>query len=121
MKLLVIDDSLGNPKVVAQLIGDLCPHATVEVMLSPSGLHGCAEADLIILGGRWLDRARELREAFPLAHIIGRSPWSGVGPRAFFPWGNELRDPTLPLDRLLADYCPAKDRQQVAVNDAECS
>lgn len=105
MRLLVIDDSLGNPKVVVQLIGDLCPLATVEMALSPSELNGCTGADLVILGERWLDRAKDLRAAFPQAYIIGRSPWSGVGPSAFFPWGDELREPTLSLDRLLSEFC----------------
>lgn len=111
MKLLIIDDSLGNPTIVRQLLRELAVLERVEVLSSPKDVADHTAADLIVLGSRWLHRSRELRERFPNAHIIGRSPWFEASPLCFYPWGNELRDPTLSLDALALDFLAAQDGQ----------
>jgi hypothetical protein len=111
MRLLVIDDSLGNPIIVKQWLQDYGLAEAVEVLLSPLETDPCRGADVIILGGRWLGWAKELRSAFPLAQIIGRSPCSSEGPLEFFPWGDHLREPTLSLDSLLREYLTSQDRK----------
>lgn len=109
MKLLVVDDSLGNPAIVRQLLREIPVLERVEVVSSPKDLAPQMQADLIVLGGRCLNRAQELRRLFPNAYIIGRSPWFEDGPLSFYPWGNELRDPTLPLDSLALEFLAAQD------------
>lgn len=104
MKVLVIDETLGNPSIIRRLLQDLDLFESVEVLGTPKETIHCTEADVIILGGRWLDWAKELRGAFPEAYIVGRSPWFNNGPSAFFPWGDQLRDPTISLDRLVKKF-----------------
>jgi hypothetical protein len=103
MKVLVVDDTLGNPKIVRHLLQDLKQVISVDVVDSLKEAVMMAGIDVIILGGRCLSWARELRGIYPEVYIIGRIPWFTEGPYDFFPWGDELRDPTLPLSALIQE------------------
>lgn len=103
MKVLVADDTLGNPRMVTVFLEELGCSDHVKVIGSLKDANHGLEADVVIVGGHWLGRAREFRELFPHAYIIGRSPWMVEGAVNFYPWGNELRDPMLPIDALIKE------------------
>lgn len=103
-KVLVIDETLGQLSFVKQLLEDLEQVAEVLVIRHPSDI--CLEdirLDVFILGASWLDRARELRRLFPMSFIVGRGPWQGTSSAEFFPWGDALREPTLPITDLIPE------------------
>lgn len=105
MKVLVIDDVLRNPEMVRELLLTVAGVESAQVVDRPRAEVRDAEIDLVIVGSRWLTSAQELRARFPSAYILGRCSWSGdAAPLSFYPWGNELRDPTLPLTRLVEDW-----------------
>ncbi len=101
MKILVLDDTLGHPMMVSALLEQQPNVSQVVVASSLKEVADQTEVAVVLLGGRLLRYAKELRELFPSAHIIGRCPFIQDEPLNFFPWGDELRDPTLPLTRLL--------------------
>ena len=112
MKVLVIDDVLRNPEMVRELLLTVAGVESAQVVERPRAEVRDVEVDLVIVGSRWLTAAQELRARFPSAYILGRCSWSGdAAPLNFYPWGNELRDPTLPLTRLVEDWGkPSRDR-----------
>lgn len=102
LKVLVIDETLGQLSFVKQLLEDLEHVAEALVVRHPAEI--CLEdicLDVFILGATWLDRARELRQLFPGSFIVGRGPWQGESGAEFFPWGDELREPSLPITHLI--------------------
>jgi len=102
---MVIDESLGEAQFVKQLLEEL---ENVGLALVTEDLDNFTWEDLVpdvfVLGANWLDRARQLRKKFPRAAIIGRGPWQGNTTQEFFPWGDELREPTLPITSLIPKY-----------------
>lgn len=109
MRVLVLDDTLKKPDMVSYLLLDLAIVSTVVVSDSLARALENKDVDVVILGGRFLTACRQLREAYPKAYIIGRGPWMKRGDLDFFPWGDELRDPSVPLHRLLGERPKAKD------------
>lgn len=104
MTILVIDDTLRNTEMVRQLLLSLEGVADALVLEQPDSLAFKGGVDLIIVGSRWLSWARELRARFPEAYIVGRCPWTEESsPSDFGIWGDELRDPALPLTRLVQE------------------
>ena len=102
---MVIDESLGEAQFVKQLLEEL---ENVGLALVTEDLDNFSWEELVPdvfgLGANWLDRARQLRKKFPHAAIIGRGPWQGSTTQEFFPWGDELREPTLPITSLIPNY-----------------
>lgn len=103
LNVLVIDETLGEPTFVQQLLEDLDQVARAVVIKRPEALNEVVDfvPDVLVLGSTWLGRARELRLRFSNSAIIGRSPWHGEVECEFFPWGDELREPTLPITNLI--------------------
>lgn len=99
---LVIDDTLGELQFARHLLEELEQVAEVVVADFPDeiGAEGFSP-DILIVGPRWLNWARRLREKFPGCYIIGRCPWQGDKVKEFFPWGNRLREPSVPLTHLI--------------------
>ncbi len=98
---MVIDDSLGDLRFVRQLLETIDGVASVLVAAAPLDQDAEFEPDVVIVGPRWLNWARNLRETYPECFIIGRCPWQGELEGEFFPWGNQLREPSIPLPNLL--------------------
>jgi hypothetical protein len=102
---MVIDESLGEAHFVKQLLEELENVALAMVTDDPSTVSwGELVPDVFVLGANWLDWARELRKTFPKSAIIGRGPWQGNPTQEFFPWGDELREPSLPITSLIPRY-----------------
>lgn len=98
---MVIDDSLGDLRFVRQLLEGLQGVQGVQVLAAPDETAATPFVpDFLILGPRWLGWARRLREQYPECFIVGRCPWQGEVAE-FFPWGNQLREPSIPLPNLL--------------------
>lgn len=102
MKVLVIDDTLGELRFVQQLLEQLERVGEVMVADFPQEVEGDSFVpDVLIVGPRWLASAREFRERFPGCYMVGRCPWQGELEGEFFPWGNSLREPSLPITSLI--------------------
>lgn len=101
-KVLVIDETLGDSSFVKLLLEGLEYVAQVEVVPAPDTkfLENFVP-DILLLGARWLGHARRYRKQFPSIFIVGRCPWYDELDCEFFPWGDELREPTLPLTSLI--------------------
>ena len=101
-KVLVIDETLGNSRFAKLLLEGLEYVARAEIVTSPEhDLLDNFAPDILLLGSRWLDSARAYRKRFPAIFIVGRCPWYDELDCEFFPWGDELREPTLPLTSLI--------------------
>lgn len=102
LTVLVIDETLGESAFVVQLLEELEHVAQVLVADFPEqvSLEGVLP-DVLVLGANWLGLAREFRLRFPSAAIIGRGPWQGEVKSEFFPWGDQLREPSLPITELI--------------------
>lgn len=110
MKVLIVDDTLGNPRMVARFLQDLGFTDDIKVVGSIKETINEIEVEVIIVGGHWLSRTQELRQRFAHAYIIGRSPWLVDGTEKFYPWGNELRDPMLPIEVLIKEILTSQDK-----------
>ncbi len=99
---LVIDESLGETKFVKHLLEEL-DQVSRAIVVANFDDYSFEESppDVLILGASWLHMARRFRKQFPVSKIIGRGPWQGDVEAEFYPWGDELRDPTLPLTSLI--------------------
>lgn len=105
LTILVIDESLGDPRFVKQLLEEVENVTTALITDDPKAFSWDEFVpDVFVLGANWLDWAREIRKRFPRSAIIGRGPWQGSTTHEFFPWGDELRDPTLPITSLIPRY-----------------
>jgi hypothetical protein len=102
LTVLVIDETLGENSFVVQLLEELEQVGRALVADSPelAGLDSIFP-DVLVLGANWLNQARDLRLRFPQSAIIGRSPWHGDMSSEFFPWGDQLREPSLPITKLI--------------------
>ena len=102
---MVIDESLGEAHFVKQLLEEL-ENVALALVLDDAENSSWDELvpDVFVLGANWLDWARELRKKYPRAAIIGRGPWQGSTTQEFFPWGDELREPALPITSLIPKY-----------------
>jgi hypothetical protein len=102
---LVIDESLGESQFVKQLLEEL-EHVALALVTDDPQTFSWDDLvpDVLVLGANWLDWARELRKKYPSSAIIGRGPWQGNPTQEFFPWGDELREPTLPITSLIPKY-----------------
>lgn len=99
---LVIDETLGEASFVQHLLEELDHVRRALVLATPEELERFdILPDVLILGASWLGWARDFRRRFPASVIIGRTPWQGEVGDEFFPWGDELRDPTLPITTLV--------------------
>lgn len=102
---MVIDESLGEAQFVKQLLEELENVGLALVTDDPASFSWeDLVPDVFVLGANWLNWARELRKRFPRAAIIGRGPWQGKTTQEFFPWGDELREPSLPITSLIPSY-----------------
>jgi hypothetical protein len=99
---LVIDETLGEPSFVIHLLEEL-EHVGLALVAShpEEALEQGLFPDVLVLGASWLDWARKFRRTFPDSSIIGRGPWQGNAEGEFFPWGDELREPSLPITSLI--------------------
>ena len=104
MRVLILDDTLGVPRLVQPWLQELEKAVEIVVAGSLNEVLANTRSGMVILGGRFLNATREIRQAHPGAYIVGRLPWSDVGPRAFYPWGDELREPTLDIGVLIRDW-----------------
>ena len=99
---LVIDETLGEPSFVIHLLEELEHVAKAIVADSPEEIpEGNWIPDVLALGASWLGLAKQFRRLFPRSAIIGRGPWQGTVEVEFFPWGDELREPSLPITSLI--------------------
>lgn len=104
LTVLVIDETLGDPNIVIDLLQELNQVGWASVARHPEEVEqGSVLPDVLILGANWLGWAREFRRMFPAASIIGRGPWQGPVEGEFFPWGDQLREPTIPITSLIPE------------------
>lgn len=102
----VIDETLGEPSFVVHLLEELEQVASVVVADTVDDLGGLElSPDVLILGANRLDLARQFRRRYPRSTIIGRGPWQGQAEGEFFPWGDQLREPSLPLTEIVPKAC----------------
>lgn len=102
LTVFVIDESLGEASFVKQLLEELENVGLALVMGTPDETTLLdLVPDVLVLGASWLGWAREFRIRFPCSSIIGRIPWQGEVEDEFFPWGDQLREPTLPITNLI--------------------
>jgi len=102
ISVLVVDETLGEPSFVVRLLEELDHVGLAQVVESPQEALACELLpDVLILGANWLGWARQFRLEFPCSEIIGRGPWQGSAQGEFFPWGDQLRDPTIPIASLI--------------------
>ena len=102
LKVLVIDETLGEPTFVVHLLEELEQVARAIVARHPEEVEGADFVpDILVLGASWLDWAKSFRKRFPSSSIIGRGPWQGSVEGEFFPWGDRIREPSLPITSLI--------------------
>lgn len=101
LTVMVIDESRGEQLFAKQLLEELEQVIQVFVTDDPGSYRWGDPPDVFILGATHLGWARALRKKFPTATIIGRGPWQGSTTQEFFPWGDELREPALPITSLI--------------------
>ena len=102
MTVLVIDEELANVRYTKELLEGLDHISVALVAGSPAALElDKIRPDMIVLGASWLGSARSFRKRYPRAIILGRGPWYGRSTEEFYPWGDALREPALPLTSLL--------------------
>lgn len=101
-KVAIIDETLGEPSFVIHLLEELEQVAEAVVASHPDEFQSYGLIpDVLVLGANWLDLARKFRRLFPSSSIIGRGPWQGPVEGEFFPWGDQLREPSLPLTSII--------------------
>lgn len=104
LTVLVIDETLGDPNIVIDLLQELEYVGRALVARHPDEISkGSVWPDVLVLGANWLGWARQFRRMFPSASIIGRGPWQGPVEGEFFPWGDQLREPTIPITSLIPE------------------
>ena len=102
LTVFVIDESLGEASFVQQLLEELENVGRAFVMGTPDEITLLdLVPDVLVLGASWLGWAREFRLRFPSSSIIGRVPWQGEVEDEFFPWGDQLREPSLPITNII--------------------
>lgn len=108
---MVIDETLGEPTFVIDLLEELEYVGKAIVARHPDEIdEGSFLPDVLVLGANWLDWAKRFRKRFPDSSIIGRGPWQGPVEGEFFPWGDRIREPTLPLTSIIPEERrPAKE------------
>lgn len=100
--MLVIDETLSETSLVVELLEELKQVSRAFVVRNPEEIAGLEMVpDVLVLGASWLGWAKRFRRRFPLCSIIGRGPWQGSVEEEFFPWGDKLREPTLPITCLI--------------------
>lgn len=103
LTVLVLDETLGDPTFVVNLLEELEYVGRAMVARHPDEVLEDLLPDVLVLGATWLDWARQFRLKFPSSSIIGRGPWQGSVEGEFFPWGDQLREPSLPITSLIPD------------------
>lgn len=101
LTVLVIDETLGEPSMVIELLEELQRVDRALVARRPEDVALVEGADVVVLGASWLGWAKEFRRRFPSCELVGRGPWQGNVEAEFFPWGDKLREPTLPITALI--------------------
>ncbi len=102
LTVLVIDETLGETALVVELLEELEQVSRAVVIRDQAELSSFEIVpDVVVLGANRLGLAKEFRRRLPRCSIIGRGPWQGSVEGEFFPWGDRLREPTLPITSLI--------------------